>query len=91
MFLYSLDFPNLETSQLNLQKKLIEGSFSVNRTGKSLASVPVNMTLEQTANANAKSRLKGTMAFGDISMAVNQWIVTSSMKSKILKAHYILC
>ena len=48
MSLYSLDLANLETSQLDLQKILTEGGFSVNRTGKSFATVPVDMALEQT-------------------------------------------
>ena len=85
MSLYSLDFANLETSQPELQKILTEG-FSVNRTGKSFASVPVDMALKQTISANAESRLKGIMAFADISTAVNRWIVTASIKSKILNA-----
>ena len=59
MSLYSLDLANIETSQPDLQQILTEGGFSVNRTGKSFASVPANKALEQTINANAKSRLKG--------------------------------
>ena len=58
MSLYSLDLANLETSQPDLQQILTEGGFSVNRTGKSFASVPADKALEQTINANAKSRLK---------------------------------
>ena len=44
------------------------------------------MAFEQTINANEKSWLKGIMAFAEISTAVNRWIVTASMKSKILNA-----
>ena len=44
---YSLDLANLETSQTNLQKFFTEGSFSINRTRKSFASVPVDIALEQ--------------------------------------------
>ena len=72
---HSLDLGNLETSQPNLQKISTEGAFSINRTEKSFASVPVDITLEQTINAKAKSRLKGIMAFANISTAVNRWIV----------------
>ena len=81
MSLYSL-FP----SQHDLQTISTEGGFSVNKTGKSFAKVPVDMALEQTINANAKDRLKGIMAFANISTAVNSYIVTASMKSKILNA-----
>ena len=41
------------------------------------------MALEQTINAEAKSRLKGIIQFADISTAVNRWIVTGSMRSQI--------
>ena len=58
----------------------------MNRIGKLFASVPVDIALEQTINENEKSRLEGIMAFADISTAVNRWIVTTSMKSKILNA-----
>ena len=61
----------LETSQPNLLKILTEKGFSVNRTGKSFASVPVDVALEQTIDANAESRLKSIMAFAEISTAVN--------------------
>ena len=71
MSLYSLDFSNLETSQLNLQNILTEGGFCFNRTGKSFAGVSVDIALEQTTNTNAKSRLKGIMGFADTSKAVN--------------------
>ena len=71
MSLYSLDIANLETSQSDLQNILTKGGFSVNRTRKSFASVPVDIALEQTINANAKNSLKSIMAFADISTAVN--------------------
>ena len=41
------------------------------------------MALEQTINAEAKSRLKDIIAFSDASTAVNKWAVTGSMKSQI--------
>ena len=86
MSLYSLDFANLETSQPNLQEILTERGFSVSRAGKLFSSIPIDMALEQTTNANAKNQLKGIMALADISTAVNQWMVTASMKSKTLNA-----
>ena len=44
------------------------------------------MALEKTINANPKSRLKGIMAFADISTAVNRWRVTASVKCEMLNA-----
>ena len=66
-----LEFLRLETSQPDLQKILSKGGFSVNRTGKSFGSVPVDVALEQTINTNAKSLLKGIILFAEISEAVN--------------------
>ena len=61
MSFYSLHLGNIKTRQLDLLKVLTEGGFSVNRTEKFFAGVPVDMALEQTIIANAKSQLKGIM------------------------------
>ena len=84
MSFHSLDLANLETSQPNLQKIFTEAAFSFNRTEKSFASLPVDIALEQTINANAKSRPKDIMAFADISTAVNRWIVAASFMTASL-------
>ena len=78
MSLYSLDLANLETSQPNLQKIFTEEGFSINKTRKLFGSGPIDIALEQAINANAKSWLKGIMAFADRSAAVNRWVVTAS-------------
>ena len=49
------------------------------------------MTLEQTINTNPKSWLEDIMKFADISTAADGWIVTVSMKSKILNTVDRLC
>ena len=56
---------------------------SVNRSGKPFSRVDVDMALEQTINAEAKSRLKGIIQFADVSSAVNRWMVTSNMRMEI--------
>ena len=61
-------------------------AFSVNRTGNPFARVGTDMALEQTINAHAKSRLKGIMQYADVSSDVNRWIVTSSMKTKLINS-----
>ena len=42
------------------------------------------MPLEQTINAEAKSRLKGILPFAEIPTAVNRWMVTSSTRAEIV-------
>ena len=58
----------------------------MNRTGNVFAEVDVDMALEQTLNASAKNRLQGIMNFADVSVAVNRWIVTASMKTQLINA-----
>ena len=74
-------------STQSIQKIFTEGAFSINRTEKSFASVPVDIALEQTINAKAKSWLKGIMAFANISTAVNRWIVAA----KFMTASLMMC
>lgn len=64
---------------------------SIEQENHLLVCVAVDMVLKQTINANSKGQLKVIMAFADISKAVNRWIVTASVKSKILHAVYRLC
>ena len=40
--------------------------------------VGIDMASEQIINAEVKSRLKGVVAYADISTASNRWIVTGS-------------
>ena len=84
MSLYSLDLPNLEASQPDLQKILTEGDFSLNRTGKSFVGVSLLKWL-------LSKELMQTQRVGwrvlwhlQTSTAVNLWIMTASKKSKIL-------
>ena len=56
----------------------------MNRSGRKSSNVRVDTALEQTTNAEAKKRLKGTIDYADISSAVNRWITTNSMRSEIV-------
>ena len=58
----------------------------MNRTGNVFAEVGIDMALEQTLNASTKNRLQGIMNFADVSVAVNRWIVTASMKAQLINA-----
>ena len=78
---YSLELLNLD---LPLRKILMNGGLSVRRSKNHFSRVGVDMTLEQTINAEAKSRLKGIIAFADVNIAVNNWLITSSMRTEIV-------
>ena len=44
----------------------------------------VDMALEQTINAEAKSRLREIIAFADVNTVMNRWLITSSMRTEIV-------
>ena len=60
---YSLELLNLD---LPLRKMLMNGGLSVQQSKNHFSRVGVDMALEQTINAEAKSRLKGIIAFADV-------------------------
>ena len=80
---YALELENIHNQKSEVIECLNNDAFSVNRTGKPFSRVAVDMALEQKINAEAKSRLKGIMAFADINSVVNRWQVTSSMKTQV--------
>ena len=71
MTYYALELENMQNEKPEVTEYL-NGAFSVNRTGKPLSRVAVDMALEQTINAEAKNRLKGIMAFAGINSAINR-------------------
>ena len=62
----------------------MDGGFSIRRSPNHFSRVGVDMALEQTINAEAKSRLKGIIAFADVNTAVNRWLITNSMRTEIV-------
>ena len=84
MTFYALELVHLKYERPDLQKVLENGGFSINRSGKTLARTGIDMTLEQTINAEAKSRLKGIIPFADVSTAVNRWMVTGSTRTEVV-------
>ena len=81
---FALKLANVKKEHPDIYKTLVDGAFSVNRTGKAFAATGVDMCLEQTISADAKSRLKGIIPFADISSAVNRWVVTSATRKQIV-------
>ena len=84
MILYTLEFLNLKSENPHIAEMLRNGGFTINRTGNPFGDVDVDMVLEQTINAEAKNRLRGIMAYIDISTAVNRWITTNSMQKELV-------
>lgn len=54
---YQLDLMNLPATHPGLKEMLADGLFSIRRTDNQFSRLPVDLTLEQTVNADAASRM----------------------------------
>ena len=59
---YQLDITNMESTHPGLQSILEHGAFTIRRTEHAFSRLPVDLTLEQTINADATSRMSGISA-----------------------------
>ncbi|OXU17113.1 hypothetical protein TSAR_008554 [Trichomalopsis sarcophagae] len=64
--------------------QLEKGSFGVKRTDNKFSKIPVDLTLEQTINADAASRLTGVLHFTNSVQARQRWCKSHSMRSTII-------
>ena len=69
MVRYYLNLVNIDNTHPGVRHILENGALSIRRTDKAFSRTPVDMTLEQTVNADAASRLTGIFAFGTIAGA----------------------
>ena len=84
MLLYSLELLNLDTTHPGILELLQNGGFSVRRSEGNFVRVGVDMALEQSNNAHAKHKLRGTVPFANNSAAVQRWLITSTSKTQSL-------
>ncbi len=63
---------------------LAEGALSVRRSSQTFARYPVDLTLEQTVNADAASRKTGITAFSTSESARKRWMVTRTARSAVI-------
>ncbi|CAF4952709.1 unnamed protein product [Pieris macdunnoughi] len=67
-----------------LQLQLARGSFGVRRTDKSFSRQPIDLTLEQTINADAANKLTGIMHTTNSISARQRWCKSHSIRSTII-------
>ena len=84
VLLFYLDLAHLATENPDLENILTNVGFSVKRTEKPFAGVRVDMALEQTNVKSLQKELWCLQIYA--STAVNRWIGTSFLKTRILKA-----
>jgi hypothetical protein len=81
---FLLNLLNMDETHPGIRQMLDKGALSVRRTNNPFARNPVDMTLEQTINADAASRLTGISAFQQSIAAKNKWTITRSARSAVV-------
>ena len=81
---FQLDLINMENTHPGLRDILDSGAFGIRRTEHPFSRCAVDLTLEQTINADAASRLTGISAFTNNFAARLRWIVTKSTRAKFV-------
>lgn len=81
---FQLDIMNVEDSHPGLREILEKGAFTVHRTDHAFSHVPVDLTLEQTVNADAASRLTGITSATNNYSARLRWMITKSTRASFI-------
>lgn len=83
---FQLDLVNIDKTHPGLRSLLRNGAFTVKRAGKSFSRCPVDLTLEQTVNADAASRRTGLSSATNKYSAGLRWMITKSARAAIIAA-----
>ena len=81
---YQLDLLNIDNTHPGLRQLLQEGGFSVRRTNNEFSRIPIDLTLEQTINADAASRLTGYTSSTNNFNSRLRWSITKSSRAAML-------
>ncbi|GFX03208.1 uncharacterized protein TNCV_1700921 [Trichonephila clavipes] len=90
-----------ETRQVNLNKVdethpglknyFMNGCFGIKRTDKPFSSIPIDLTLAQTINAEAARYLSGTAHFTNSLAALQRWTRSHSIRATIISRVLDVC
>ena len=83
---YQLDLLNITITHPGLKELLIAGLFSIRRTDNQFSRVPVDLTLEQTINADAASRMTGYTDATNNYSARLRWSATKGARAALIGA-----
>lgn len=81
---YLCNMINLKIQNSKLIDEFKKGAFGIKRSNNALARAPVDLTLEQTINANASSKLTGITHFTNSISARQRWAISHSMKARVI-------
>lgn len=77
----TLFLQKLKKSDPKLREVLKKGAFSIRRTQKNYSRSAVDLSLEQTLNRDAASRMKGIVAFRNSENAMRRWSLTMAQRA----------
>lgn len=77
------DLVNIDVTHAGLSTSFENGALSIRRTNKQFCRSPIDLTLEQTINANAANKLTGITAFTNSLYARQRWAETHSVRTAI--------
>ncbi len=84
MTLYLMNLLNMDQTHPGLKEKLLNGALTISRSNKSFSRTEIDLTLEQTVNADAASRLTGIASMTQNINARRQWNFLRSTRSQIV-------
>lgn len=82
--MYLNNLIKLKVDNSNLLQEFREGAFGIRRTKSRLGRSPVDLTLEQTINADAGNTLTGVSHFTNSIAARERWALSHSVRTKIM-------
>lgn len=77
---------NVEKTHPGLKEELMKGSFGIKRTDEPFSRVPIDLTLEQTINADAGRRLTGINHLTNSIAAPQRWSLNHGVRCSLISA-----
>ncbi|CAG9822077.1 unnamed protein product [Phaedon cochleariae] len=85
---YNENLLSVDETHPGLKDSFLAGSFGMKRTEKPFSKIPVDLTLEQTINADAARSLTGISPFTNSLTARQRWSISHGMRTAILSHIY---
>ena len=81
---YHNNLCRLDETHSGLRELFEKGSFGIKRTIKDFSRQPIDLTLEQTINADTANKLTGVLHFANSTAARQRWCKNHSIRSIII-------
>ena len=80
---FQLDMNNIDKTNPGLRLILLDGVFTVRRTDHNFSRLPVDLTLEQTVNADDASRTSGITSMTNSYSTRLRWMITNQLEQNL--------